>query len=80
MSTAKIPVEVGPGMFSSERAVSIRFNGTAYNLVVDHGDVTESNMLNVFVIQRGVDESIVDLPRETFTSGNRIKVPTSLLR
>jgi len=80
MNKAKICVAVGAGMFSSERAVSFRVNGTTYNLVVDPSDISESNMLSVLVIQREQDESIVDLPRETFTTGNRIRVPTSLLR
>jgi len=78
MNRAFLRVEVGPGMFSSEKTVSFRVNGTRYTLIVDSSDVVD-NVIQVVVLERKRDHAIVDLPRETFTTGNRIRVPLELL-
>lgn len=73
-----IRVRVEPGMFSSERYVMFDAGDKSYGLFVDERDVQDS-MIPVFVVAQQGEEAIVDLPRETFTSGNRVLVPTSIL-
>ena len=80
MSQARIPVQVGPGIFSTERSVWFRVADKVYNLLVDKGDVDESgSSLAVYVVAREGDRAMIDLPQDTTTSGRRIIVPTSLL-
>ncbi len=78
MKKARLPVEVTPGMFRSELAVSFDAGGQRYSLIVDREDV-EGNMLVVRLVQQEDGEAVIDLPRDTFTSGNRIRVPAALL-
>jgi len=78
MKKGHIRVEVGRGTFSSERSVSFVADKRKYNLIVDESDV-EDGMLVVDIVEEMADEAIVDLPRETFTSGSRIRVPRSLV-
>jgi hypothetical protein len=72
--TAWIPVEVKPGMFQSERSVSFEAGGQPYSLIVDQSDVQDGK-LRVRIIEHYGGEMVIDLPRDTFTSGNRIRVP-----
>jgi len=65
-------------MFQSERSVSFQVGDQAYSLFVDQSDV-QNDMLSVYVVEQKGDEAVIDLPRETFTSGNRIRVPSSYL-
>jgi hypothetical protein len=74
----RLRVKVEQGMFSSERAVSFRAGDQNYMLFVDESDV-QGDTLEVFVVAERPDEAIIDLPRDTFTSGNRIRVPAGLL-
>ncbi len=78
MKKARLPVEVNPGMFRSERSVSFEVGGRRYSLIVDQEDV-EDNHLVVYLVEQGEDEAVIDLPRDTFTSGNRIRVPKGSL-
>ena|SRR5436309_2506164 len=78
MTKKRIHVSVKPGMFSSERAVSFQAGGKEYTLLVDQEDVQDDTLLVYVVDQRG-EEAIVDLPRDTFTFGNRVRVPSSVL-
>ena len=78
MQRGHIRVKVGPGMFRSERSVSFQVGDQAYNLFVDQSDV-QNNLLSVYVVERNGDEAIIDLPRDTFTTGNRIRIPSSYL-
>lgn len=77
-SVKRLRVKVEPGAFPSERTVSFDAGGRRYSLVVDEKDL-ENDMLPVFVVAEGHDEALVDLPRDTFTSGSRIRVPRSAL-
>ncbi len=74
----RIRVRVQPGMFKSERSVSFQVGDQAYNLIVDQSDV-QNDTLSVYVVERRGEEAVIDLPRDTFTSGNRILVPASYL-
>jgi hypothetical protein len=81
--------KVGLGMFKSERTVTVKVDDTEYSAIVDAddvriarepvGDELVDGLVRVFVIERGLDKALIDLPRETFTSGTRIIVPLSLL-
>jgi hypothetical protein len=79
MKKGRIQVDVGQGSFSSERAVSFVAAGKKYSLVVDESDI-ENGMLVVYVVEEMGEEAIVDLPRETFTTGSRIRVPRVLVQ
>jgi hypothetical protein len=71
--------KVGGGMFSSERTVRIKAGGRIYNLIVDEQDVRPGNLLEVTLVGEQNGTALVDLPRETFSSGARIEVPASEL-
>ena len=76
-----IPVRVQSGVFSSERAVSFEAGGQTYNLIVDAQDVTGNTLeVDVVAVNDQGDVALIDLPRETFTSGTRIRVPVSFLQ
>lgn len=79
MKRGRLPVEVLPGMFQSELAVSFEVGGQKYSLIVDREDV-QDNQLLVYVVAEGEKETVIDLPRDTFTSGNRIRVPKGFLK
>lgn len=70
--------EVSPGVFSSERFVSFRVGSKSYALFVDEGSL-EDHSLEVQLVDEEGDMVLVDLPRETFDSGNRVRIPRSLL-
>jgi hypothetical protein len=74
MQPGRLSVQVRPGMFTSELAVSFEVAGQQYTLFVDRADV-ENGFLKVYVVAEGEQETVIDLPRDTFTSGNRIRVP-----
>lgn len=75
----RLQVTVGPGMFESERTVSIQGAGRRYVLVVDAQDISPDNTLKVYLVDQRGDEAWVDLPRETFSSGSRVRVPSAAL-
>lgn len=82
MDTMLIPVDVadpGLGVFKSERAISFEAGGERYELIVDETDL-QGSKLKVYLVARKGDEALIDLPRETFTSGYRIRIPYSLLQ
>ena len=80
MKKSRIRVqEVGPGVFSRERSVSFQVGDKHYTLIVDQDDVGEDNTLAVNVIAEGEHEALIDLPRDTFTTGNRIRIPKHYL-
>lgn len=80
MNRRRIKVaKVGQGLFASERSVTLQVGEDIYNLIVDEHDVQPDDTLEVTVVAAEGDQALVDLPRETFTSGNRIRVPTSAL-
>jgi hypothetical protein len=74
-----VRVKVEPGMFSSERYVSFQVEDKAYGLFVDEKDVA-GDMMPVYLVAQQGDQAIIQLPRDTFTTGNRIQVPTSILQ
>jgi hypothetical protein len=65
-------------MFPSERTVSFEIGGKQYTLIVDEADV-QDGMLTVYVVEQSDQEALVDLPRDTFTTGNRIRIPKTAL-
>ena len=75
----RLPVTVQPGMFESERTVSFEGAGRRYVLIVDAQDIAPDNTLKVYLVDERGDEALVDLPRETFTSGSRVRVPSAVL-
>jgi hypothetical protein len=75
----RLRVNVAPGMFQSERTVSFEAGGHRYVLVVDEQDIAADNTLKVYVVDERGDEALVDLPRDTFSSGSRVRVPSSVL-
>jgi hypothetical protein len=75
----RLRVEVRPGMFQSERTVSFEAGGRRYVLIVDEQDVAADGTLKVYVVDQYGDEALVDLPRDTFSSGSRVRVPSSAL-
>jgi hypothetical protein len=66
-------------MFPSEKAVSFQAGEREHTLFVDERDVRDG-MLEVYLVDQRGEEAIVDLPRDTLTSGNRIRVPSSILQ
>jgi hypothetical protein len=66
-------------MFKSERTVSFEAGGRRYVLIVDEQDVDADGTLKVYVVDQHDDEALVDLPRDTFSSGSRVRVPSSVL-
>jgi hypothetical protein len=76
----RIRVKVEPGTFSSERSVSFEVNGQKYNLIVDEEAVKDDTLeVYVIAINDKEDKALIDLPRETFTSGSRIFIPKAAL-
>jgi hypothetical protein len=75
----RLRVRVEKGLFPSERTVSFEAGDRSYSLVVDEQDVAPDDTLMVHVVDERGDEALVDLPRETFTSGSRVRIPTSEL-
>lgn len=75
----RIRVTIQPGGFPSERTVSFDAGGRSYALVVDAVDVAPDGTLLVYVVDQRNGEALVDLPRDTFTSGSRVRVPASAL-
>jgi len=65
-------------MFTSEKTVSFNVGQTAYTLFVDQQDVVDGE-LRVNIVRYDNGDAIIDLPRETLISGNRIRVPKDLL-
>lgn len=78
MIVRRIRVDVGPGIFSMERSVSFEVNGEYYNSIVE-AESLKGDELEVHVIADRGDNAIVDLPRDTMTTGNRILVPKTML-
>lgn len=76
--THYIKAKISPGMFTSERSVSFSVGENNYNLIVDESDVV-GDYLIVTAIERAECKVIVDLPRETFTTGRRIRVPAEVV-
>ena len=74
MRKARIRVDVGPGVFSSERSVSFNAGGILYAMFVDAADVS-GNMLHVSVLGEVDGDVWVDLPRETVNAGRRVLLP-----
>ena len=78
MRAGKIQVIVQPGLFPSERTVSFRAGDRHYEMVVDQEDVADGTLV-VYVVAERNGDAMIDLPRETFTSGSRIRIPTAEL-
>jgi len=76
---AQIKVSVKAGMFSSERSVSFSTGAVSYSLLVDEQDLTPDHLLRVILVGIEGGDAVVELPRETFTSGTRVRIPRSLL-
>lgn len=82
---------VSPGMFSTERAVSVELpDGRKISAFVDKRDVLPHRDLKpgqevqgyvkVSVVEVGKDSAIVDLPQPGLTEGPRLKVPKTILK
>jgi hypothetical protein len=74
----RLRVDVQPGMFQSERTVSFEAGGRRYVMIVDEEDVRDGTLV-VYVVDQRDDEALVDLPRDTFSSGSRVRIPNSAL-
>ena len=71
-------VNVGVGIFSCERSAWFTVNGKHYNLLAD-ASFFDGDLMQVRVIAVQGDQYLIDLPNETFTTGNRMYVPTAML-
>lgn len=81
---------VGRGMFENERAITITADDVEFSALVDaddvvvksapRGDETVAGWVKVSIVQKGKDRALVDLPRETFSSGPRILIPLTLIK
>jgi hypothetical protein len=78
-TSKRLRVSVKNGMFSSERSVSFSAGTASYSLLVDEQDLTANNLLRVVLVGIDGSDAVVELPRETFTSGTRIRIPRSLV-
>jgi hypothetical protein len=79
----RIMVTVEPGTFSNERLVSFRTGDRIYNLLVDVEDVVETPegaYLEVYLVDERNGEALIDLPRDTFSSGPRARVKRQQLQ
>jgi hypothetical protein len=85
-----IPCEVALGMFRDERGVEIRLSdGSTVAALVDKNDVqvphepepgtTVPGRLRVSIVKPLEDGVLVDLPRPSFTAGQRVRVPKEAL-
>jgi hypothetical protein len=70
--------DIGPGVFSTERSATLDVGGQSYTLIVPTGYLDGETLRVEGIAERG-DQILVDLPRETFTSGSRILVPREAL-
>lgn len=78
MKTGRIRVKVQPGLFPQERTVSFNAGNREYELVVDEEDIQDGT-LQVYIVAQSGEEALIDLPRDTFSAGSRVRVPTSTL-
>lgn len=78
MKKARIRVDVGPGVFSSERSVSFQAGEISYAMLVDAEDVCD-NTIPVSVLGEVGSDVWVDLPRETINAGRRVRIPRECL-
>ena len=74
----RVKVDVRPGTFSSERCVSFFAGAQKYSLVVDE-TMLEGDALLVQIVDEAANDVIIDLPSDTFISGNRVRVPRDLV-
>lgn len=85
-----ISCSISPGMFSSERAISIDLpDGRKVSAFVDRRDVIPDRdvkpgkeyrgHVRVFLVEFRNDSAIVDLPQPGLTEGPRLKVPKDLI-
>jgi hypothetical protein len=81
---------IGPGMFSTERAISIDLpGGRTVSAFVDRRDVIPDRdvrpgeqyrgHVKVSVVELKKDSAIVDLPQPGLTEGPRLTVPKDLI-
>lgn len=85
-----IPCQISLGLFEDERIVQFEVEGRQYRTIVDSEDVHElktpregewvDGLLQVYTIKKNGETVIVNLPRETTSSGRRISVPKQLLQ
>lgn len=79
MKPTYIKVDVKDGLFSSEKIVNFDVGSEKYSLIVDSSDIIEGDKIQVRIIDETPEYAVVDLPNETFTSGNRVKIQRNLL-
>ena len=80
MLKRSIRVSVEDGVFSSEKTVSFNVKERKLTLLVDNDDLIAGNQLRVSVLDTRGEQALVDLPREPFSGGSRLLVPTALLQ
>ncbi|MBV9852118.1 MAG: hypothetical protein JO250_20830 [Armatimonadetes bacterium] len=73
----RIPVQVSPGMFSSERYVVFQEGGREYSLFVD-ADSVQDGTLEVQVVESQNGRALIELPRDT-NAGSRVFVASERL-
>lgn len=79
MENLGIRVKVEPGMFSSERFVTISAGDATYFLFVDVVSLIGENILKVYLVFEEDEDVLVDLPQDTLNNGSRIRIPRDLL-
>lgn len=68
--TAYLKAEVGPGMFSSEKAVNVYLGGKRVTLLCDES-FTKPGGLRVTVLERSNTEAFIELPADPFQGFRR---------
>ena len=76
---AYLEVEVSEGLFVSERNCRFAVGDRYYNLICDESSVDGTKM-DIYVLEDTGTQATVRLPRETFSSGDTIHVPSSLVK
>lgn len=79
----RIQVSVEPGTFSNERLVSFQAGDRQVHLLVDEEDVVQAadgQYLEVYLVDERNGEALIDLPRDTFSSGPRARVQRGQLQ
>jgi hypothetical protein len=74
----RVRVNVGPGVFSSERAAWFMVGDTTYSVLVDQAEI-EGDLLTVYVVGRRGTDAVIELPSESPNAGRRIVVPSDLV-
>ncbi len=85
-----LPCKITKAMFRDERIVKFQVGKKRFTAVVDGADVIETEeprtdqwtdgLLKVEIVKTEEKSALIDLPRETTTTGKRMYVPYGMLQ